>query len=82
MLLTLLNCVIASEAGYTAAESMYFSVHGMQRPPPLQLTPQQTRIAETGLDGLNKLWSLYQNNDIWKVEKSLVITFNIINFLL
>ena len=55
---------------------MYYSMYGSARLMP-NLPPMQQRIVEIGIDGFNKLWQLYENEEIWTVEKSLVRFFMI-----
>ena len=75
--INIMTCIAASEGGYTGVESMYYSVRGSQRLAP-QFTPNQLQLIEEGKEGMEKLWAMYQNKDIWKVEKTMV---NILFFL-
>ena len=38
----------------------------------MQLPHQQQQLVEIGMDGLAKLWELFQEKEIWTVEKTLV----------
>lgn len=51
---------------------MYYSMHNANRFLPPRFTPAQSKLIDQGIDGMEKLWTMYNNDKIWNVEKTLV----------